>query len=169
MNHPRNHPPRNHTQNHPRNHTRNHLPSLDLQPAFQPNIDVWLEGAMLFGSQSLPQFSPSFSAGPLVQEQRKQRKQHMEENQDNRNQQRKTLGAGEGKKNAKFWAPHPLGPPPFAPPSLSGLPKWTGQKLIGPNWPKPRWPKRDWPKSVSSDIFWALSPSPTPIFQRRPR
>ena len=34
-----------------------------------------------------------------------------------RERKRARMGAGEGKKNAHFWASHPSGPPPFGPPS----------------------------------------------------
>ena len=33
--------------------------------------------------------------------------------EDPQERKRTKMGAGEGKTSAKFWAPHPLGPPPF--------------------------------------------------------
>ena len=55
--------------------------------------------------------------------------------------------AGEGKKSAKFWAPHPSGPHPAGPhpsgPTLRGHPS-------GQVWPIKDGQKSVWPKSVSA-------------------
>ena len=39
-----------------------------------------------------------------------------------REKKRMKMGVAEGKKSAKFWAPHPSGPPPFEPPTLRAYP-----------------------------------------------
>ena len=78
-----------------------------------------------------------------------------------RDTKRAKMGAGEGKKSAKFWATNPS--PTLRGPTLRG-PGLRDPKLRNPlgshfflvpelDWPKlakSGWPKRDWPKSVPS-------------------
>ena len=106
-----------------------------------------------------------------------------------REKEERKLWREEGKKSAKFWAPHPSGlhasggnypsgPPPFGGPTLGG-PKIQHLKIgRSRNWPKSKmaevengrsryWPKSNWPnskKTAGRSRNWpkSITPDPSP-------
>ena len=136
-----------------RHHVRSFCPSLGV---FTWNFGgVWSAGTLKCAR--LESESPNRHILGSRHSKKKKNTTKIPREDTQRETKRAKMGAGEWKKSAEFWAPHPLGPHP------SGGLHLRGPTLWGPTmWPKLDWPKlvksgwtkRDWPKSVSSWARW---------------